>query len=257
MSNRYFIHLSFKGTHYHGWQIQPESITVQEVLDQKLSIILQESIHTIGAGRTDTGVHAASFYAHFDTGRTDLEHHEKLIYQLNCILPWDIAVHDIIAVSPQAHARFDAISRTYRYQISTVKDPFNLEFAAFFSRKLNMDHMNAAAAILKEYTDFTSFSKLHTDVKTNNCIIHHAEWTQHGNELHFEISANRFLRNMVRAIVGTLLEVGQGKILPGDIRKIIEVKDRSRAGTSVDAKGLHLISVEYPEHIIKKVSIFG
>jgi tRNA pseudouridine38-40 synthase len=254
---RYFIHLSFKGTHYHGWQVQPGVATVQEVLEQKLSLLLQEKINTTGAGRTDAGVHASSFYAHFDTCHDNLHHPQKFIHQLNCILPWDIAVHDIIAVHPAAHARFDALSRTYFYRIAQVKDPFHLEFSTFFSKKVDIGKMNQAAVILKEYTDFTSFSKLHTDVKTNNCKIYHAEWIQQGTELHFTISADRFLRNMVRAIVGTLLIIGQGKMEVERIRDIIEGKNRSKAGNSVDSNGLHLIKIDYPESVLKKIDITG
>jgi tRNA pseudouridine38-40 synthase len=240
------MYLSFKGTHYHGWQVQPGNITVQYVLNQNLSILLRENIYCIGAGRTDTGVHAPCFYAHFDSQHSGLEIDKKFIYKLNCILPRDIAVHEIISVKPGAHARFDAISRTYLYRISRVKNPFSTEFTMPFTKSLNIDNMNLASEILKEYTDFTSFSKLHTDVKTNNCKITQAAWTTQGNELQFTISADRFLRNMVRSIVGTLIEVGLTKLSPVDIRTIIEKKNRAEAGTSVDACGLHLIKIEYP-----------
>ncbi len=250
MTNRYFIHLCFKGTLYHGWQVQPNFITVQEVLNQSLSRFLHEKIYCIGAGRTDAGVHAQCFYAHFDTQRNDLHQDSTFIFKLNCILPKDIAVFNIIPVAPEAHARFDAISRTYLYRISRVKDPFSMEFAKFLSKKLEVDKMNIAAEIIKTYTDFTSFSKSNTDVKTNNCSISHAKWTNSGTELHFTISADRFLRNMVRAIVGTLLEIGLGKIPPESIGDIIEKKDRSEAGASIDACGLHLIKIQYPDTIL-------
>lgn len=255
MLYRYFIHLSFKGTYYHGWQIQPGVNTIQEILEQKLSLLLQEKINAIGAGRTDAGVHATSFYAHFDTVHNNLHHCRKFIYQLNCILPWDIAAHDIVSVHAEAHARFDAVSRTYLYRVVQEKDPFSLEFATFIPKKIDMEKMNLAATILKEYTDFTSFSKLHTDVKTNNCTIYHAEWVQQGAELQFTISANRFLRNMVMAIVGTLLNIGLGKAGVDKIRNIIEGKNRSEAGNSVEAKGLHLIRVDYPEFVLKKLAL--
>jgi len=243
---RYFIYLSYKGTHYHGWQIQPNSITVQEVLNRCLSTLLKEEIYCIGAGRTDTGVHASCFYAHFDSQRVELEKEIQFLYKLNCILPKDIAVHDLISVAPEAHARFDAISRTYLYRISQAKNPFNLEYTMQHTKSLDINKMRTASDILKEYIDFTSFSKLHTDVKTNNCKISQAIWEVHGSELHFLITADRFLRNMVRSIVGTLIEVGSGKIPPNEIRHIIEKKDRKEAGTSVDASGLHLIKIEYP-----------
>jgi tRNA pseudouridine38-40 synthase len=246
---RYFIHLGYKGTHYHGWQIQPGVVTIQEILNQHLSILLGESIQTVGAGRTDAGVHAPCFYAHFDCHLKNIQQDHQLIYKLNAILPRDIAIYKIFAVQPEAHARFDAISRTYLYRISTVKDPFNLEFAMYFKRSLNLENMNKASEILKEYTDFSSFSKLHSDVKTNNCKIMLAQWELKDHELHFTINADRFLRNMVRAIVGTLIEVGTNKILPEDIRFIIENKNRSLAGSSVKAHGLHLIQIQYPGEI--------
>jgi tRNA pseudouridine38-40 synthase len=246
LKNRYFIYLSFKGTYYFGWQVQPNSITVQEVLNQSLSKLLREEIYCIGAGRTDTGVHAPCFYAHFDSQHAGLDQDDKTIYKLNCILPKDIAVHSIISVKPEAHARFDALSRTYLYRISQVKNPFNLDFTMVYTKPLHIEKMNHACGILKEYSDFTSFSKLHTDVKTNNCKITQAVWTIQGTEIHFTISADRFLRNMVRAIVGTMLEIGKGKLSPSDIRSIIEEKNRSAAGTSVDASGLHLIKIVYP-----------
>ena len=253
MLYRYFIHLGYKGTYYHGWQIQPGVITVQEVLNQHLSLLLKETIQTFGAGRTDAGVHASSFYAHFDCTLNLLDQNPKFIYQLNSILPNDVAVYKILAVRADAHARFDAISRTYLYRICQVKDPFNLEFAMSFKHSLNIGAMNRASEILKEYTDYSSFSKLHTDVKTNNCAILDAKWELSGNELHFTIKADRFLRNMVRAIVGTLIEVGMNKILPEDIRFIIENKSRSLAGSSVKAHGLHLIQIQYPDEIFMHI----
>ena len=246
MKYRYFIYLSYKGTHYHGWQIQPNSITVQEVLNRCLSMLLKEEIYCIGAGRTDTGVHAPCFYAHFDSHIAELEKEQQFLYKINCILPKDIALHDLISVVPEAHARFDAVSRTYLYRISQAKNPFTIEYTMQYTKTLNIKNMSIASDILKEYTDFTSFSKLHTDVKTNNCKISQAIWEVHGSELHFIITADRFLRNMVRSIVGTLIEVGSGKISPNEISNIIEKKDRKEAGTSVDASGLHLIKIEYP-----------
>jgi tRNA pseudouridine38-40 synthase len=255
--NRYFIHLGFKGTNYHGWQVQPGSITVQEVLNRSLSMLLREEIYCIGAGRTDAGVHASCFYAHFDSLHTDLERNQKFLYKLNSILPWDIAAYNVFSVPPNAHARFDAVSRTYLYRISRVKDPFQLEFTMHLTKKsLDIQQMNHAASILKEYTDFTSFSKLHTDVKTNNCTISFAEWATIGTELQFTITADRFLRNMVRAIVGTLLDVGIHKTGPDAIRDIIEKKNRSEAGSSVPSSGLHLIKVQYPEGILNESQLY-
>jgi tRNA pseudouridine38-40 synthase len=249
---RYFIHLAYKGTNYYGWQIQPNKITVQKVLDQALSLLLKETIKTIGAGRTDTGVHASCFYAHFDCHIPDLQEEKKIIYQLNAILPADIVIYNIISVFPEAHARFDAVSRTYLYRISRLKDPFNQDFAMYVASSLNINAMNEAAKIIKEYEDFTSFSKLHTDVKTNNCKIYEAEWTQHQNELHFKITANRFLRNMVRSIVGTMIDIGREKNLPDELHTIIKSKNRSKAGNSVKAHGLNLIYIQYPKEIFNR-----
>lgn len=250
MQNRYFIHLAYKGTHYHGWQIQPNSITVQEVVNKALTLLLGEPIETIGAGRTDTGVHASSFYAHFDSVRKNIHLEANIIYKLNSVLPSDIVVYQIYSMPQTAHARFDAMSRTYMYRINQQKDPFNQEITTYFNKPLNINLMNEAALTIMEYTDFTSFSKLHTDVKTNNCIVYNALWVKVGTELQFTITADRFLRNMVRAIVGTLLQVGLQKITVTQLRLIIEQKNRSDAGASVDAKGLHLTNVEYPKSLI-------
>ncbi len=245
MLNRYFIHLGYKGTQFHGWQIQPNSITVQEIVNKSLSLLIGENIETIGAGRTDTGVHAFSFYAHFDCIQDNIHINPTFVYKLNCIFPKDIVAHQIYLMHPSAHARFDAISRTYLYRINQFKDPFNQDLSMHFIKPLNIELLNDASTLLKEYTDFTSFSKLHTDVKTNNCHIYQAIWNKVGYELHFTICADRFLRNMVRAIVGTLIQVGLGKISLQNFRSIIELKNRSNAGASVDPKGLHLINIEY------------
>lgn len=253
MLYRYFIRLSYKGTHYHGWQIQPGAITVQEVLNKQLSMLLREEIYCVGCGRTDTGVHAPYFFAHFDTSSSNLlVEKERFIYKLNSVLPYDIAVYDIISVVSEAHARFSAISRTYLYRICQNKEPFTFDFCHHVSRQLDIDKMNEAAQILYEYTDFTSFSKLHTDVKTNNCRIEKAYWEISGNEFHFYIKADRFLRNMVRAIVGTCISIGENKTSTEQFRQIIESKNRSNAGVSIAAKGLHLIHVDYPKEIFVK-----
>jgi tRNA pseudouridine38-40 synthase len=247
---RYFIRLGYKGTHYHGWQIQPGAITIQEVLNKQLSMLLREEIYSVGAGRTDTGVHAPCFYAHFDSTADNLHaDREKFIYKLNAVLPTDIAVYDLFKVTPEAHARFSALSRTYLYRICRNKDPFTYDFCHYLSKPLDIDKMNEAAKILFEYIDFTSFSKLHTDVKTNNCKILEAHWEISGNELQFYISADRFLRNMVRAIVGTCVSVGEHKTSIDQFREIIESKNRSEAGVSIAAKGLHLINIDYPSDI--------
>ncbi len=248
MKKRYFIYLSYKGTAYHGWQIQPNGLSVQEVLCKALYTVFRTETEITGAGRTDSGVHARLMVAHFDTDK-EIESLTGLTVKLNSILPKDIAVSKIVEVRPYAHARFDAISRKYEYHIVTSKNVFKSEYAARFNEHLDFEAMNQAAAILKEYSDFTSFSKLHTDVKTNNCIIHQASWTQNEGEWIFTIEADRFLRNMVRAIVGTLLEVGRAKMTIELFREIIEAKNRCKAGTSVPAQGLYLVDVQYPEDL--------
>ena len=248
--NRYFLYCSYKGTAYHGWQVQPNGISVQEVLTKTLQTILRDdSLEIVGAGRTDTGVHASCMVAHFDT-LTDLTDTSHFIDKLNSFLPKDIAVSKIIPVKAEAHARFDAVSRCYEYHVTTKKDVFNTNLVVKVNKSLDFEKMNEAALLLKNYRDFTSFSKLHTDVKTNNCIVTHAEWTQKSDyEWTFTIEADRFLRNMVRAIVGTVFEVGSGKITIVDFIDIIEAKDRNKAGSSAPAHGLYLVEVKYPDII--------
>lgn len=240
---RYFIELSYNGKKYHGWQIQPDVISIQEKLNFTVSTVLQEKIEVVGAGRTDTGVHAAQMFAHFDT-KNELK--GDITYKLNSLLPHDIIVHEVFSVDTEKHARFNAISRSYEYKIWLGRNPFLLDFSwQLHSQNLNIDLMNAAAKLLLEYTDFQTFSKVKTDVHTYNCDITEAIWKQNGKELVFHITANRFLRNMVRAIVGTLVDVGLGKINKDDFRKIIESKNRSNAGLSVPAKGLFLTNINY------------
>lgn len=213
-------------------------------------MLLREEIYCIGCGRTDTGVHAPYFFAHFDTSCGHLfTEKERFIYKLNAVLPFDIAIYDIMPVTNEAHARFSATSRTYLYRICQHKDPFTFDFCHHISKHLDLDKMNHAAQILYEYIDFTSFSKLHTDVKTNNCRIEKAYWEILGNELHFYIKADRFLRNMVRAIVGTCISIGENKTSLEQFHEIIESKNRSNAGVSIAAKGLHLVHVDYPRDI--------
>ncbi len=248
MTQRYFLQCSYKGTNYHGWQIQPNAISVQEVLEDALSKILREKIAVMGAGRTDTGVHASFFILHFDTSVAEIDS-AKMVHKLNSFLPHDIAVQKIWKVDNDAHARFSALSRTYKYFISTEKNPFNSEISFRYLKPLDLGKMNEAAQTLFNYTDFTSFSRLHTDVKTNNCKIYEAEWTQEINQLVFTIKADRFLRNMVRAIVGTLLEVGRGKLSVDEFKNSIELKDRGAAGASAPAQGLFLVEIEYPEEV--------
>ena len=229
---RYFIELAYNGRNYHGWQIQPGTPTVQEVLNRALSTLLREEIQVVGAGRTDTGVHASFYVAHFDTCQS-LEYPEQTVYKLNRILGKDIAVSRIYPVATDKHARFSAVSRTYQYFIDKNKNPFTCEYAWKVYPLPDIRLMNEACQVLFEYRDFTSFSKLHTDVKTNNCIIMDAHWKDTGKQLVFTIKADRFLRNMVRAIVGTMVEIGQGKLTLADFRRIIESRNRCNAGTSV------------------------
>jgi tRNA pseudouridine38-40 synthase len=246
---RYFIFISYKGTSYHGWQVQPDSVTVQKILDEALSTVLEEDISTTGAGRTDTGVHAVVFCAHFNSSSSDLDIRKNLIYRLNRYLPKDIAVTRIRKVLDDANARFSALSRSYKYYISRSKDPFSEDSAWHLHGVIDVELMNKAGKLLSEYEDFTSFSRLHTDVKTNNCRIFEARWEEDGDKLIFTIRADRFLRNMVRAIVGTMTEIGFHKIDLEEFRKIIEAKDRGKAGKSAPAKGLFITGIEYPENI--------
>ncbi len=245
---RYFVDLSYKGSNFHGWQIQPNAVTVQEVLQDAFSLMLKEKINLTGAGRTDTGVHAQSFTAHFDYFEK-IDDPEKLLFKLNSFLSEDISIKRIYCVKPEMHARFSAVSRTYEYRTHFIKDPFLTDFSYLLYNSVSFEKMNKAASVLFDYEDFTSFSKLHTDTKTNNCKIIRAEWIKRDEQNIFIIQADRFLRNMVRAITGTLLEAGQGKITCEDFRKIIESKDRSNAGVSMPAHGLFLTGIKYPEDI--------
>jgi len=246
---RYFIFLAFEGTNYHGWQMQPNAFTVQQTLENALSLIFGEKISLTGAGRTDTGVHAAIFCAHFDSYKDNIDSDKKLIFRLNNFLPADIAIKSVKKVIPEANARFSAISRTYQYYIQKTKNPFKQQWSWHINYPLNVLLMNTACGILKEYTDFTSFCRLHSDAKTNICNISSAEWVENENEIIFSITANRFLRNMVRAIVGTMVDLGAGKINLENFKKIIEDKDRCKAGMSAPAKGLFLTDINYPENI--------
>ena len=249
---RYFIFLQYDGTAYHGWQTQPDCVTVQETIEQKLSLLLRRELFIVGAGRTDAGVHARLMAAHFDyetaEGDKPLEP-EVLAFKLNGLLPPDIAILRIVAVRPDAHARFTATSRTYRYYVLNRKSPFDHLYTMRSYRELDVQRMNEAASHLFDYIDFTSFAKLHTDVKTNNCRIMQAHWDETADGLVFTIQADRFLRNMVRAIVGTLLLVGRGKLSVADFCRTIELKNRCSAGDSVPASGLFLEDVGYPDDI--------
>jgi len=247
--NRYFIYIAYNGTRFCGWQNQPNGLSVQQCIEEKLSILQRQPVFIVGAGRTDAGVHARQMVAHFDV-ENPIENEALIVNKLNGLLPDDIAVERIVRVRKDAHARFDALSRTYKYYITDCKNPFNYEWVCRMPLKaLDFAQMNEACKILCEYADFTSFSKLHTDVKTHICRIACAEWKKEGEIWVFTIQADRFLRNMVRAIVGTLFEVGRGKCSLSDFRQVIEAKDRCRAGASVPAKGLSLVEIIYPAEL--------
>ncbi|HSP12226.1 MAG TPA: tRNA pseudouridine(38-40) synthase TruA [Salegentibacter sp.] len=246
---RYFIELAYFGKNYHGWQNQPDAVSVQEKVETALSKLFQKTVEITGAGRTDAGVHAKQIFAHFDIQKKiDTE---QLQFKLNSMLPPDIAVNKVFEVKPLAHARFDALSRSYEYLIINKKDPFLIDRAYFIKKNLDIDKMNEAAEILKTYTNFKCFSKSRTDVKTYNCKIEKARWEREGDILKFSITADRFLRNMVRAIVGSLIEIGLGKTTVENLHEIIRSEDRSKAGTSVPAKGLYLTEVTYPNIAIE------
>lgn len=243
---RYFVELSYDGTPFVGWQRQPAGDSVQSCLEDALSILFRKPLTIVGAGRTDAGVHAHQLFAH-----VDLDEHvdQDLTFRLNKLLPKEIAVRNFIAVTQDAHARFDAVSRIYRYHITTQKNPFLQKRSYQFAKPLDLDLMNQAAKILIDHKNFKCFSKSKTDVKTYVCDIQQVHWQQNGSELVFFIQANRFLRNMVRAIVGTLIEVGLRKISISDFEAILASRDRSQAGYSVPAHGLYLEKVNYPKHI--------
>ena len=247
---RYFIEIAYNGTPYHGWQIQPDAISVQQVLEETLSTFFRSAIKVTGSGRTDTGVHARQLYAHFDF--ENIPNIEETIFRLNSFLPKAIAVQSIRRVQDEAHARFDAKQREYEYLISLQKDPFAEKLAHQLFQTPDIDLMNQAAEMLCDYSDFQCFSRSNTDVKTYICTITKAFWEIDGNRLRFTIAADRFLRNMVRAIVGTLLDVGFGKTTLEELQQIIESKDRSRAGASAPAHGLYLTKVSYPNTIFVK-----
>ncbi len=243
---RYFLELAYFGKAYHGWQRQPTAISVQEVVENAISTLLQQKIGIVGAGRTDAGVHAGQLFAHFDTFEA-LD--EQFTFRLNSLLPKDIAIQNIFEVNAEAHARFDASSRSYEYHLVSKKDVFKIDTAFYVQKELDLVKMNEAAAILLEYSNFKCFSRSRTDVRTYNCDIAYAYWEMAGDEMVFHIKADRFLRNMVRAIVGTLLQIGLGRLEVQAMHKIIKSGDRSQAGASVPAHGLFLTNIEYPKSI--------
>lgn len=245
--HRYFIYLAYNGANYCGWQNQPNGVAVQYTIEQSLSAIIRAETRIAGAGRTDSGVHARQMVAHFDAA--EVLDTEQLCYKLNNFLPKDITIHNIVETIPTAHARFDAYSRTYRYYITTIKDPFQYPYKYYINTPLDIALMNDYCGLLLQHEDFKCFSKLHTVVKTNICDITFAQWVEEGDDYIFKISANRFLRNMVRAIVGTMVDIGRHKISITQFRNILEAKDRTKAGASAPAHALFLEDVLYPERI--------
>ncbi|MCD8102521.1 MAG: tRNA pseudouridine(38-40) synthase TruA [Alistipes sp.] len=253
---RYFIEMSYKGTAYHGWQVQANAVSVQAVVEDALSKLLREAVQVTGAGRTDTGVHASYYVAHFDASAPvygDEAGRSGFVYHLNALLPHDVAVRSVTSVSDEAHARFDARLREYRYFLIPYKDAFRSDTAWHYRGNLDTEAMNAAAATLTEHDDFTTFCKLHSGNKTNICRVSHARWErQPDGGLVFTIRADRFLRNMVRSITGTLVDVGKGKTSADGFRDALRAKDLSRAGTMAPAAGLFLSNIRYPDEIFKR-----
>lgn len=251
---RYFVEFGYNGTQYFGYQRQKKQISVQETLEKALHLLLGQNISIVGAGRTDTGVHAKKMYAHFDS---DIEirknNKEIIINHLNRFLPQDICIYDFLLVKENAHARFDALKRTYKYQIITRKNPFKTDFYASYHYDLQIEAMNSACQFLIKAKDFSSFAKLHSNNHTNLCTVYEAYWERKEDVLIFTYSANRFLRNMVRATVGTLLDVGRGKLNIEQFKEIIEKKDRKYASASAIAKGLILENIKYPKNIFLSI----
>lgn len=245
---RYFIEIAYDGTNYHGWQVQNNAVSIQTKINEALSKRLGKEVSCTGSGRTDTGVHAVQQVAHFDAEK-EIEDHNDFVFQLNSILPNDIAINNLYPVPGSASARFDAESRSYIYKIHRKKDPFKENKSYFFGRDLKIESMNACCQILIDWTDFQAFSKVHTDVNTFDCTVFNAQWNQENDKLYFSVSANRFLRGMVRALVGTMLDVGEEKLSVGDFREILKSKDRRKAGRSVPACGLYLSEIKFPAAI--------
>ena len=243
---RYFIYLSFDGSRYHGWQVQPNGNSIQAEMQRALATLLRQEVEVVGAGRTDAGVHAAKMVAHFDSDKQVDPY--QLTYKLNRLLPHDIAVSQVREVDESMHARFSATSRTYHYFLHTYKDPFVERYSCQLGYRLDFDLMNEAGRILTTYSDFGAFCKSHTDVKTTICHVTEALWEEIApHKYRFTITANRFLRNMVRAVVGTLVDVGRGRLSLDQFQSIIESKSRTKAGESMPAKALFLVDVTYPD----------
>ena len=246
--HRYFLEISYIGTAYHGWQVQPNAVSIQEVLNNALSMKLRREINCTGSGRTDAGVHALMQVAHFDV-ENEINDLIDFQHQLNSMLPRDISINSIFPVHESASARFDACSRSYIYRINQQKDPFHHGRSYLFDHQLDLKRMNAACQVILKWTDFQAFSRVRTDVNTFNCTISHAAWEQNNDKLTFSVTANRFLRSMVRTLVGTMLDIAEKKISLDDFQAILESKDRKKAGRSVPACGLYLSNIEFPEAI--------
>lgn len=249
---RYFFEISYNGKNYHGWQVQPNAPSIQEKIEKALFTILRVPIPIVASGRTDTGVHCIKQYFHADIEKEF--DHDKVLLQLNIFLPKDIAIRAILPVKPDASARYDAFERTYQYHITTIKDPLRVGIAYHYFKEVNVPTMNKAAALLCGTYDFQCFSKVNTDVNHFICTIKKARWNQKGDLLVFTITGNRFLRSMVRAIVGTLLDIGTGKTSVDELEKIIKSKDRKKAGMNAPPEGLYLVDVKYPRRIFLKTA---
>jgi tRNA pseudouridine38-40 synthase len=246
MRPRYFLHLSYDGTLYHGWQRQPNGNTVQAEMEKALGKLLhQEKVITTGCGRTDAGVHARKFYLHFDAEK-EIEDLEIFFFRINQVLPWDIAVHEVIRVHDKAHTRFDATERSYEYCIHQKRDPFVHPFSSYIPFPLDLDKMNEAAALLPLRRDFACFSRTGGGQRTTICDLRFAQWRQEGTSLYFNITADRFLRSMVRSIVGTMLDVGKNKMTLAQFEEVLDSGNRTLAGDTAKAKGLHLTDIKYP-----------
>ncbi|GAA0536385.1 tRNA pseudouridine(38-40) synthase TruA [Chitinophaga japonensis] len=249
-SNRYFIEVSYKGTTFAGFQVQENADTVQAAIDRALSILFRDRIVTTGSSRTDAGVHALQNFLHFDTA---LPLHPQFLYKINAILPQDIVLKAVYQVPPDAHARFAALGRSYEYYLYTRKDPFMRDRGYYFPYRIDLDKLEAAAAIVKDYTDFTTFSKRNTQVKTFLCAIQESYWTVKDTHFVYNVAANRFLRGMVRGLVGTMLRVGRGRLSLEEFRQVIEGRDCTRADFAVPPQGLFLVQVAYPEGLLDRV----
>lgn len=246
MPKRYFLRLAYDGTPFHGWQIQPNAKSIQESLNEAFSTILRQKVYTVGCGRTDTGVHARQFYAHFETEKP-IDDLEEINYKANQILPKEIAIYEIFPVAQDIHARFSATSRTYEYLITSRKDPFAANRMYEFRQALDLKKMNEACQVLFEFEDFESFSRTGSQTEHHLCQMMCAEWREGEHYLQFKVQANRFLRNMVRALVGTLMDVGLEKMTVEEFRNVIKAKDRSQASSSAPAHGLYLVNIDYPK----------